>query len=120
MLAVDRVDEVTIDYPAPDMREPLGDVFVWKASYGFECVVSIAHRLFHGVSPDAKWLVMERYPLDHPFDFPDLPEISEAVQTAASPYGEPSSAMLWGGHTYVFVRAKDGYVRVELSERHSA
>lgn len=114
--AVERIESVTFDFPSPSQHEPLGDVFVWKAAYGFECVASIANRLFHGVSPDGKWLVMERYPLDHPFDFPEMPQIGESVRATVSKYGEPSSAMPWGGHLYVYVRGKDGYRRVELTE----
>lgn len=116
MPTIHRVEDVRFDYPSPSLREPLGDIMVWKAEYGFECVTSIARRLFHGVSPDGKWLVMERYPLDHPSEFPNLPPIPETVRAAVSKYGEPSCAMRWGGQLYVYVRGDGGYRRIVLSE----
>lgn len=112
---IHRVDRVRLDYPNRDLREPLGDIIVWKADYGFECVASIAHRLFHGVSRDGKWLVMERYPLDYPSEFPQWPPIPENVRAAVSKYGEPSSVMRWGGRLYVYVHGENGYLRIALN-----
>lgn len=116
---IERIDDVTFDYPGPDVREPLGDILVWKTAYGFECVASIAHRLFHGISPDGKWLVMERYPLDHPVEFPKFPPIPENVAAAVSEYGRPSCLMRWGGHVYVYVRDENAYWRVAVVERNA-
>ena len=60
---VDRVERVSIDHP--NLRGGLvgADVSVWRTPVGFECFASFGGRIYHGVSADGRWLVLDRYPV---------------------------------------------------------
>lgn len=84
---MERIEPVRIDHPKVSGGRVSADVALWRTAEGFECYASFGGRIYHGVSPDGQWLVLDYYP------------------TIAS--GTRPSVAVWNKQFYVFYHDAD-------------
>jgi hypothetical protein len=82
VIDIERIEPVRIDHPKLSDNRAAADVSLWRTAEGFECYTSFGGRIYHGVSADGRWLVLDYYP------------------TIAS--GTRSSVAVWDKQFYVF------------------
>lgn len=87
MIGMERIEPVRIDHPKVSDGRVSADVTLWRTAEGFECYTSFGGRIYHGVSADGQWLVLDYYP------------------TIAS--GTRPSVSVWGKRFYVFYHDED-------------
>lgn len=62
MIDIERIEPVRIDHPKVSDNRAAAEVSLWRTAEGFECFTSFGGRIYHGVSADGKWLVLDYYP----------------------------------------------------------
>lgn len=87
MIDIERIEPVRIDHPKLSDNRAAADVSLWRTAEGFECYTSFGGRIYHGVSADGRWLVLDYYP------------------TIAS--GTRPSVAVWDKQFYVFYYDED-------------
>lgn len=98
VIGVERIEPVRIDHPKLSDGGAPTEVSVWRTAVGFECFASFAEHIYHGVSPDGRWLVMDYYP---------------TITSGTSP-----RVALWDRQFYVFYHEEDVPIQRSLRVAH--
>lgn len=94
MVGIERIEPVRVDHPDIRNGRIAAGITAWRTAVGFECFVSFGGRIYHGVSAEGTWLVLDYYPV---------------IASGTRP-----SITLWDKAFYIFYTDDDAPVHLSL------
>gem|GEM_PF-7023314 len=76
---MERIEPVRIDHPKVSDGRVSADVTLRRTAEGFEYYTSFGGRIYHGVSADGQWLVLDYYPTIASGTRPSVSRVGQAI-----------------------------------------